>query len=335
MLVVFFYFEVSVVLKDCRFGCEVFVELVIEFVFYMVLFYKIEVYLMLELEFLCYMCLCGLVMCVFMLWCIKMLVFDIIELMYQLIDQFFEGEFDFLFVFVIYIFVVIICCLLGVLEFMVDQLLKWFNVMVLMYMVSCMYEIELVVVQVLIEFVEFICFYVDEKCVMSGDDLLMELIVVEEDGEKLLIDEFIIICILFLNVGYEVMVYIFGNVIKCLLEYDMDYCFFFEDKIDVIVEEFICFDLFLYMFMCYVYEDIEVVGQMFKCGDQIVFFLGVVNRDLVVWENFEIFDLFCLIKINMVFGVGLYFCVGVFLVWFELKIVLLILFECCLNFVLV
>lgn len=331
MLAAFSHSEVSAVLKDRRFGREVPAELATEPAPHTVPFYKIEAHSMLELEPPRHTRLRGLVMRAFTSRRIKTLAPDITELTHQLIDQFPEGEFDLLPAFATHIPVVIICRLLGVPESMADQLLKWSNAMVSMYMASRTHETELAAAQASTEFAEFIRSYVDEKRATPGDDLLTELIAAEEDGEKLSTDELITTCILLLNAGHEATVHTFGNTIKCLLEHGTDHSFLSDDKIDATVEELIRFDPPLHMFTRYAYEDIEVAGQTFKRGDQIALLLGAANRDPSVWENPETFDPSRPIKTNTAFGAGLHFCVGAPLARLELKIALPILFERCPN----
>ena len=331
MLAAFSHAEVSAVLKDRSFGREVPAELATEPAPHTVPFYKIEAHSMLELEPPRHTRLRGLVMRAFTSRRIKTLEPDITELTHQLIDQFPEGEFDLLPAFATHIPVVIICRLLGVPESMADQLLKWSNAMVSMYMASRTHETELAAAQASTEFAEFIRAYADEKRATPGDDLLTELIAAEEDGEKLSTDELITTCILLLNAGHEATVHTFGNAIKCLLEHATDHSFLTEDKIDATVEELIRFDPPLHMFTRYAYEDIEVAGQTFKRSDQIALLLGAANRDPTVWENPETFDPSRPIKTNTAFGAGLHFCVGAPLARLELKIALPILFDRCPN----
>lgn len=331
MMAAFSHAEVSAVLKDRRFGREVPAELATEPAPHTVPFYKIESHSMLELEPPRHTRLRGLVMRAFTSRRIKTLAPDITELTHQLIDQFPEGEFDLLPAFATHIPVVIICRLLGVPESMADQLLKWSNAMVSMYMASRTHETELAAAQASTEFAEFIRSYVDEKRATPGDDLLTELIAAEEDGEKLSTDELITTCILLLNAGHEATVHTFGNAINCLLEHDTDHSFLAEDKIDATVEELIRFDPPLHMFTRYAYEDIEIAGQTFKRGDQIALLLGAANRDPAVWDNPEKFHPSRPIKTNTAFGAGLHFCVGAPLARLELKIALPILFERCPN----
>ena len=335
MLAAFSHADVSAVLKNRRLGREVPPELATEPAPHTVPFYKIEAHSMLELEPPRHTRLRGLVMRAFTSRRIKTLGPDVTELTHQLIDKFPEGDFDLLSAFATHIPVIIICRLLGVPESMADQLLKWSNAMVSMYMASRTHETELAAAQASTDFADFIRSYVDEKRANPGDDLLTELIAAEEDGEKLSTDELITTCILLLNAGHEATVHTFGNAIKCLLEHQTDHSFLSEEKIDATVEELIRFDPPLHMFTRYAYEDVEVSGHTLKRGDQIALLLGAANRDPEVWDNPELFDPSRPIKTNTAFGAGLHFCVGAPLARLELRIALPILFERCPNLSLV
>ena len=329
MLAAFSHSEVSAILKDRRLGREIPSELATEPAPHTVPFYKIEAHSMLELEPPRHTRLRGLVMRAFTSRRIKTLAPDITELTHQLIDAFPDGDFDLLPAFATHIPVVIICRLLGVPESMADQLLKWSNAMVSMYMASRTYDTEVAAATAATEFSDFMRGYVDEKRQNPGDDLLTELIGAEEDGEKLSTEELITTCILLLNAGHEATVHTFGNAIKCLLEHDTDHSFLAEDKIDATVEELIRFDPPLHMFTRYAYEDLPHYGL--KRGDQIALLLGAANRDPDVWENPDHFDPSRPIKTNTAFGAGLHFCVGAPLARLELRIALPILFERCPN----
>ena len=331
MLAAFSHAEVTAVLKDRRFGREIPSELATDPAPHTAEFYKIEAHSMLELEPPRHTRLRGLVMRAFTSRRIKTLGPDITSLTHQLIDDFPDGPFDLMPSFATQIPVVIICRLLGVAETMADELLKWSNAMVSMYMASRTHETEVAAAQAAHEFADFIRSYVEEKRKTPGDDLLTELIAAEEDGEKLSTDELITTCILLLNAGHEATVHTFGNAIKCLLEHQTDHGFFADDKIDATVEELIRFDPPLHMFTRYAYEDIEVAGHRLKRGDQIALLLGAANRDPLAWDAPERFDPSRPIKTNTAFGAGLHFCVGAPLARLELRLALPILFERCPN----
>lgn len=56
--------------------------------------------------------------------------------------------------------------------------------------------------------------------------------------------------------------------------------------------------------------------------------MSVCNMDEIMFENFFFVDIYCLInKKYLIFGNGFYFCLGVFFVWFEMKIILEVFLE--------
>jgi len=90
----------------------------------------------------------------------------------------------------------------------------------------------------------------------------------------------------------------------------------------LVVEEMLCYDLLLYLFEWMVIDDVELYllsGVVWVlCGYKVVVLFGVVNCDLVVFDEFDWFVVDCVFNLYLVFGVGIYFCFGVLLVWLEL-----------------
>jgi len=172
-------------------------------------------------------------------------------------------------------------------------------------------------------FVTFMRTYVDEKRDAPADDLLSELIVAEEGGEKLSTDEMISTCILLLNAGHEATVHTLGNSIKTLLDRDIRY----SDA--QLVEEALRFDPPLHMFDRYVIEDCTLFGHAFKRGDVVKCLLGAANRDPIPYPNPHRFDPSRSGPVNVAFGGGIHFCVGAPLARLELRVALQVLFERC------
>ena len=327
----FSHATVSMLFKDRRLGREVPPELATTPAPHTKAFYDVEAHSMLELEPPRHTRLRGLVTRAFTTRRIQTLDQDIADLSHQLIDAFPEGDFDLLPSFATQIPVIIIARLLGVPESMSDQLLKWSNDMVSMYMAARTHETEVQAAKSAKEFADFIRGYVDEKRNAPADDLLTELIAAEEDGEKLSTDELITTCILLLNAGHEATVHTIGNSVKILLEKGFDPDWFATQNVDRTIEELIRFDPPLHMFTRYAYEDVEVGELTLKRGDQIALLLAAANRDAGVWEYPDQFNPLRPIKTNMAFGAGRHFCVGAPLARLELKIALPILFARCPN----
>ena len=249
---------------------------------------------------------------------------EIASLSHQLIDSFPPGEFDLLRGFGTKLPVIIIARLLGVPEAMSDDLLRWSNAMVGMYMANRTRATEDRAIAATEEFVAFMRGYVEQRRAKPADDLITHLIAAEAEGDRLTTDELITTCILLLNAGHEATVHTIGNGVKTLLETGSAAALSNPEQT---VEEILRFDPALHMFTRWVYADAEVMGHTFHRGDKVALLLAAANRDPGVWDDPAGFDPRRLIKPNATFGAGLHFCVGAPLARLELQTALPILFN--------
>jgi unspecific monooxygenase len=315
---------VSAIFRDRRFGREVPAELAPVIPDHLRPFYAVEAHSMLELEPPRHTRLRSLVLRAFTTRRINALGPEIATLAHQLIDALPPGEFDLLKHFGQKLPVIIIARLLGVPETMSDDLLRWSNAMVGMYMAGRTRETETRAVAATEAFVAFLRQYVDARRNDPRDDLITELIAAEEGGEKLTTDELITTCILLLNAGHEATVHTIGNGVKTLLQTGHGIT---VDTAETTVEEILRYDPALHMFTRHAYEDIEVMGHTFHRGDQVGLLLAAANRDPGQWENPAMFQPQRQVKPHASFGAGLHFCVGAPLARLELTTALPILFE--------
>lgn len=314
---------VNAIFRDRRFGREVPAEKAPVIPAHLAPFYAVEAHSMLELEPPRHTRLRSLVLRAFTTRRINALAPEIASLTHQLIDAFPAGEFDLLKHFGQRLPVIIIARLLGVPEEMSDDLLRWSNAMVGMYMAGRTRDTEDKAVAATEAFVAFMRNYVEARRKDPRDDLITELIAAEEGGEKLTTDELITTCILLLNAGHEATVHTIGNGVKTLLETGHGIT---EATAEDTVEEILRFDPALHMFTRWAYEDIEVMGQTFRRGDQVGLLLAAANRDPGPWEDPARFRPTRPVKPVATFGAGLHFCVGAPLARLELVTALPILF---------
>jgi cytochrome P450 len=313
---------VNAIFRDRRFGRESPVPLDIPD--HLKPFYAVEAHSMLELEPPRHTRLRSLVLRAFTSRRIAALQPEIATLSHQLIDAFPAGKFDLLPHFAAKLPVIIIARLLGVPEEMSDDLLKWSNAMVGMYMAGRDRAREDRAVAATDAFVAFLRSYIDERRARPADDLITHLIAAEAEGDRLTTDELISTCILLLNAGHEATVHTIGNGVKTLLEAGTQSALAQPEQT---VEEILRFDPALHMFTRWAYEDVDVMGHMFHRGDQVALLLGAANRDPGVWDDPDQFDPGRHIKPNATFGAGLHFCVGAPLARLELQTALPILFD--------
>jgi unspecific monooxygenase len=247
---------------------------------------------------------------------------EIAALCDDLIDALPLGPFDLLRHFGQKLPVIVIARLLGVPEAMSDDLLRWSNAMVGMYMAGRTRETEDRAVAATQSFVAFLRGYVEDRRARPADDLITHLIAAEAEGERLTTEELITTCILLLNAGHEATVHSLGNGVKTLLETRTPPAALAPDRIAGTVEELLRFDPPLHLFTRHAYAPVEVLGHGFGRGDEIGLLLGAANRDPRAWEAPGRFDPKRPEKVNLAFGGGLHFCVGAPLARLELQIAL-------------
>ncbi len=315
---------VNAILRNRRFGREALPEKAPKIPEHLKPFYAVEAHSMLELEPPRHTRLRNLVLRAFTSRRIAALQPEIGSLAHQLIDAFPSGKFDLLTHFGQRLPVIIIARLLGVPQEMSDDLLKWSRAMVGMYMAGRTRETEDRAVAATEAFVSFLRSYIDARRKDPRDDLITELIAAEASGEKLSTDELISTCILLLNAGHEATVHTIGNGVKTMLQTGVRIT---PENSAACVEEILRFDLALHMFTRWAYEDVEILGQHFRRGDQVALLLAAANRDPAIWKQPQVFDIQRELKPMASFGAGLHFCVGAPLARLELCTALPILFE--------
>jgi unspecific monooxygenase len=320
---------VNAIFRDRRFGRAAPPEFAPAIAPHLAPFYAFESRSMLELEPPSHTRLRGLVLRAFTSRRITALAPEITALTHQLIDALPQGDLDLLAHFAQKLPVIIIARLLGVPEKMAPDLLRWSNAMVSMYMAKRTRDIEDTAVAATRDFTDFMRGYVDERRleIKAGDprdDLITHLIAAEEGGEKLTTDELISTCILLLNAGHEATVHTIGNGVKAILEHSAQAAIAAPEALS---EEILRHDPALHMFTRWVYEDVDVMGQRFKRGDQVGLLLAAANRDPQVYANAARFNPARALHPHASFGAGLHFCVGAPLARLELNIALPILFQ--------
>jgi unspecific monooxygenase len=318
------YAAVNAILRDRRFGREIPPDQRPEIAPHTAPFYAVEAHSMLELEPPRHTRLRGLVMRAFTSRRIGALAPEIAQKSHELIDAFPKGEINLLEHFGQRLPVTIIARLLGVPEEMGDDLLRWSNAMVKMYIAGRSRAVEDAAAAASRDFTAFMRSYIDARRAKPADDLITHLIAAEEAGEKLSTDELITTCILLLNAGHEATVHSIGNGVKTLLENKIDIT---STPIEAMVEETIRFDPPLHMFTRYAYEDVEVMGHTLHKGSEVALLLAAANHDPSAFDAPNRFNPHRPGKANLSFGAGLHFCVGAPLARLELQVALPILFE--------
>ena len=146
-----------------------------------------------------------------------------------------------------------------------------------------------------------------------GTDLISELAIVEEQGEKLSTTELIATCVLLLNAGHEASVNGFGNGMVAALNTPEQWEKLSADPdglTETAVDEFLRFDAPLHLFERTATQDTEIGGVLIQEGMKIAALLGSANRDEEIFQNADQLDLTRSPNPHIGFGAGIHFCIG-------------------------
>jgi len=223
------------------------------------------------------------------------------------------GQFDLLADFAEPLPVKVIASMLGFPDNDEHLLRPWSQAIVKMYEVSPSEADKKEAQQASSEFAEYVFALMLERKKNPGSDLITDLAMVEEDGEKLNAHELIATCVLLLNAGHEASVNGFGNGMVATLE-NPTQLQLLKDKPDGLaataVDEFLRFDAPLQLFERTATEDTEIGGVKIAQGQKIASLLGSAGRDSEVFENPDQLDLTRDPNPHIGFGAGIHFCIG-------------------------
>ena len=224
----------------------------------------------------------------------------------------------------------VIAALLGFPDSDEHLLRPWSQSIVKMYEVSPSLEAQEEAKQAAHEFAEYVRALMFERKTSPGADLISELAVVEEAGEKLNAQELIATCVLLLNAGHEASVNGFGNGMVATFERPDQLELLRKDPrgvADTAIEEFLRFDAPLHLFERTATADTEIGGVLIKEGQKIASLLGSANRDETIFDRADELDLTREHNPHIGFGAGIHFCLGAPLSRIEMTASLPLLFE--------
>lgn len=195
-----------------------------------------------------------------------------------------------------------------------EHLLRpWSQAIVKMYEVSPSEADKTAAKQASEEFAEYVLGLMQERKRNPGTDLITDLAMVEEDGEKLNAHELIATCVLLLNAGHEASVNGFGNGMVATLKNPTQDALLKANP-DALaataVDEFLRFDAPLHLFERTATEDTEIGGVKIAQGQKIAALLGSAGRDADVFDRPDELDLSRDPNPHIGFGAGIHFCIG-------------------------
>ena len=234
-----------------------------------------------------------------------------------------KGEFDLIADFAEPLPVKVIAHLLGFPDKDEHLLRPWSQAIVKMYEVNPSQQDQDQAKQASEEFAAYVHELMLERKQNPGTDLISDLALVEEEGEKLNTQELIATCVLLLNAGHEASVNGFGNGMVATLKEPEQLALLKADPYGIAetaVDEFIRFDAPLHLFERTATKDTEIGGVEIKQGQKIAALLGSANRDASIFENPDTLDLTRSPNPHIGFGAGIHFCIGAPLARLEMTV---------------
>ena len=224
----------------------------------------------------------------------------------------------------------IIADLLGFPESEEHLLRPWSQAIVKMYEVNPSEQYQIEAKQAAGEFAEYVRNLAEHRKTNPGQDLITDLAMVEENGEKLNSHELVATCVLLLNAGHEASVNAFGNGMVAVLQRPDQAALLRNNPravTETALEEFMRFDAPLHLFERTATVDTEVGGVEITKGQKIAALIGAANRDGEVFTNPDQMDLTRDPNPHIGFGAGIHFCLGAPLARLEMGVSLPALWE--------
>ena len=224
----------------------------------------------------------------------------------------------------------IIADLLGFPESEEHLLRPWSQSIVKMYEVNPSEQYQMEAKKAATEFAEYVRSLAEHRKTNPGQDLITDLAMVEENGEKLNSHELVATCVLLLNAGHEASVNAFGNGMVAAFERPDQADLLRKNSraiTDTALEEFMRFDAPLHLFERTVTVDTELGGVKIEKGQKIAALIGSANRDSAVFERADEMDLTRDPNPHIGFGAGIHFCLGAPLARLEMGVSLPALWE--------
>ena len=224
----------------------------------------------------------------------------------------------------------IIADLLGFPESEEHLLRPWSQSIVKMYEVNPSEQYQMEAKKAAAEFAEYVRSLAEHRKKNPGQDLITDLAMVEENGEKLNSHELVATCVLLLNAGHEASVNAFGNGMVAALERPDQAELLRKNSraiTDTALEEFMRFDAPLHLFERTATVDTELGGVKIERGQKIAALIGSANRDSAVFERADEMDLTRDPNPHIGFGAGIHFCLGAPLARLEMSVSLPALWE--------
>lgn len=165
----------------------------------------------------------------------------------------------------------------------------------------------------ILEFREYLEAWIAKVRTQPGDDLISQLIMSEEQGDRLSEDELYNLVMLLIIAGHETTVNLIGNGMLALLQHP-DQLHLLQNRPELIhtaIEEMLRYNGPVeFSTSRWVREDLEFKGVPMSRGDLVVISLSSANRDPEQFNDPDLFDITRDKSPHLAFGKGIHLCLG-------------------------
>ncbi len=181
-----------------------------------------------------------------------------------------------------------------------------------MYELNPTIEMQRDAVRASVEFSEYLRALARERRRRPGEDLISQLALAVDEGERLTEDELVGTCVLLLNAGHEATVNATGIAWWTLFRNPDALRRLREDRslLPTAIEELLRFDTPAPMFERWVLEDFELHGVRIPRGAELGLLFASANRDPAAFDRPDELDLARDPNPHLTFGAGIHFCLG-------------------------
>ena len=175
------------------------------------------------------------------------------------------------------------------------------------------------------EYIEYTKALIAEKKRTPDGLLVAELAAVEDDGDRLTVDEIVSTTMVLLEAGHEATVNTLGNGMRALLKHRSEWNRVVTGEVAArtAVEEVLRWDAPLQLFERWVLEPgVEIAGQAMEVGQEVAMLFGAAERDPRRFTDPDRFDIGRGDAAHIAFGGGIHFCVGAPLARQEIEVAL-------------
>ncbi|MBU5346281.1 cytochrome P450 family protein [Paenibacillus lautus] len=169
------------------------------------------------------------------------------------------------------------------------------------------------VVQHMNEFIAYLKGWFAKVREQPGDDMISQLVIAENQGDRLSEQELYGVVTLMIIAGHETTVNLIGNGVLALLEHPEQRRLLQEqpELIHGAIEEILRYNGPVeFSTSRWAAEDMDFHGVHMKKGDLVVIALNSANRDASQFENPDIFDITREKSQHLAFGKGIHLCLG-------------------------